>query len=135
MVDSKTREFATTDVQASGATEFARLTIVEEGTELKGSVSSTCPVVVRGKVSGELAGPALTVSPSGAVAGRVKVGTLVSQGEIAGEFDADHATIAGKVSDDTVIRARTLDVKLAAEGKMTVSFGETRLEIGEEPKR
>jgi cytoskeletal protein CcmA (bactofilin family) len=115
-------------------TEMSRLTVVEEGTEFKGSVTSSCPLVVRGRIAGEVSTPALTVAPSGSVAGRVRVGTIVSSGEISGEVEADHASISGKVSDETVVRARTLEVKLASEGRMSVTFGEARLEIGDEPK-
>ena len=121
-------------MEENKTTEMSRLTVVEEGTEFKGSVTSSCPLVVRGRISGDVSTPALTVAPSGAVAGRVKVGTIVSSGEISGEVDADHASISGKVMDETVVRARTLEVKLASEGRMSVTFGEARLEIGDEPK-
>lgn len=111
-------------------------TLVEEGTELRGSLTSSCPVVVRGKVNGELSSPSLTVSDSGSVQGKAKVGTLLSTGEIAGEFDADTVELAGAVKDGTVLRAKTLSVKLTAQsGKMAVSFGETTLEVGDEPSR
>ena len=40
-------------------------TLVEEGTDFKGSFNSSCPVVVRGKVEGDLTAPSLRVSPSG----------------------------------------------------------------------
>jgi cytoskeletal protein CcmA (bactofilin family) len=116
-------------------TESSRLTVVEEGTELSGTVTSNCPVVVRGKVSGELTSPALTVAPSGAVAGKVRVGTILSSGEVSGEIEADHANLSGRIADDTVIRARTLEVKLSSEGRMTLTFGEARLDVGEEPQR
>ena len=43
-------------------------TLVEEGTELKGSLKSSCPVLVRGRVEGDVSAPALTVSPSGVFA-------------------------------------------------------------------
>lgn len=115
-------------------TEVNRLTVVEEGTEFRGSMTSSCAVVVKGKIDGELTSPALTVTPTGVVSGKVRVGTLSSQGEIAGEFEAEHAHLSGRVSDATVVRAKTLEVKLTSEGKMTVSFGETRLEVGAEPK-
>ncbi|NUP08511.1 MAG: polymer-forming cytoskeletal protein [Polyangiaceae bacterium] len=116
-------------------TEVNRLTVVEEGTEFRGAVVSSCAVIVKGKVAGELSSPALTVAPSGAVSGKIKVGTLASQGEISGEFDAEHAHLSGRVSDGTMVRARTLDVKLTSENLMTVTFGnDTKLEIGEEPK-
>lgn len=119
---------------ANGSTE--KQTLVEEGTQFKGALQSTCSIVVRGRVEGELTAPALTVSPTGAVKGNVKVGELRSQGEIAGEFDADSVTLSGVVKDNTVIRAKTLEVKLAqANGKMQVVFGECALEIGEMPTR
>jgi len=121
-------------MESQKANETNRLTVVEEGTEFRGTMTSSCAVIVKGKVAGELTSPALTVTPSGTVSGRVKVGTLSSQGEIAGEFEADHANLSGRVSDATVVRARTLEVKLTAEGGMTVTFGgDTRLEIGDEP--
>lgn len=111
-------------------------TLVEEGTELKGSISSKCPIVVRGKVEGDLAAPALTVSESGAVHGTVKVGQLTSQGEIAGEFDAESVTLSGTVKDNTIIRAKTLEVRLSSESsKMQVVFGETTLEVGDPPPK
>jgi cytoskeletal protein CcmA (bactofilin family) len=115
-------------------TEVNRLTVVEEGTEFRGAMTSSCAVVVKGKIEGELTSPALTVTPSGVVSGKVKVGTLASQGEIGGEFEADHAHLSGRVNDATVVRAKSLEVKLTSEGMMTVSFGDARLEVGPEPK-
>ena len=110
-----------------------RKTLVEEGTQFKGSLSSDCPIEVKGRVEGDLTAPALTVSPSGAVHGKVKVGEMKSQGELAGEFDADIVQLSGTVKDNTVIRARSLEVKLTpANGKMQVIFGECELEVGSE---
>ena len=111
-------------------------TLVEEGTELKGSLTSTCAVLVRGRIEGEITAPALTVSPSGAVHGRAKVGELSAEGELAGEFDADTVALSGTVKDKTVIKAKTLSVKLASEsGKLSVMFGECDLEVGNPPPR
>ncbi|HEY2406864.1 MAG TPA: polymer-forming cytoskeletal protein [Polyangiaceae bacterium] len=109
-------------------------TIVEEGTDFKGTLSSSCPIVVRGRIEGEVSTPALTVSENGAVHGRAKVGALKSQGELSGEFDADTVELAGRVKDNTVVRARSLEVKLAsADSKMQVIFGETELAVGDAP--
>jgi cytoskeletal protein CcmA (bactofilin family) len=111
----------------------SRRTLVEEGTQFKGSLSSDCPIEVKGRIEGDLAAPALSVSPSGAVHGRVKVGEIRSQGELAGEFDADMVQLSGTVRDNTVIRAKSLEVKLSPEnGKMQVIFGECELEVGSE---
>jgi cytoskeletal protein CcmA (bactofilin family) len=112
-----------------------KLTVVEEGTEFRGTLTSSCPIDVRGRVEGELQTPALTVSASGAVHGRAKVGEVRSLGEISGEFDADKIELGGVVRDNTVIRARSLDVKIASErGKLQIIFGECELSVGEEPR-
>ncbi len=108
-------------------------TIIEEGTEFKGSMTSTCPVVVRGRIQGELSTPALTVAPSGLVHGRAKVGTIDSLGELSGEFDADTVRLSGRVSDHTIIRAKNLEIRLVNEHQMVVTFGESKLEIGDAP--
>ena len=110
-----------------------RKTLVEEGTQFKGSMTSDCPVEVKGRIEGDLSAPSLQVSPSGAVHGKVKVGEIRSQGELAGEFDADVVQLSGTVKDNTVIRAKSLEVKLTpANGKMQVIFGECQLEVGSE---
>ena len=111
-------------------------TLVEEGTQLKGSLSSKCPIEVKGRVEGDLNAPSLSVSSTGAVHGKVKVAELYSEGEIAGEFDADLVQLSGVVKDNTVVRAKSLEVKLTpANGRMQVMFGECALEVGEAPTR
>jgi cytoskeletal protein CcmA (bactofilin family) len=111
-------------------------TLVEEGTEFKGSLTSRCPVEVRGRVEGDLEAPSLQVTTTGGVSGKVKVGKLISDGELAGELDADAALLAGTVKDNTVIRAKTLEVKLTAQNgsKMQVIFGEVTLDVGDAPR-
>jgi cytoskeletal protein CcmA (bactofilin family) len=111
-------------------------TLVEEGTEFKGSLASNCPVEVKGRIEGEVKAPMLTVSATGGVRGRVTVAVLRSEGELAGEFDADTVQLSGTVKDNTVIRAKSLEVKLTpANGKMQVIFGECELEVGKEPSK
>jgi cytoskeletal protein CcmA (bactofilin family) len=115
-----------------GPAASAKQTLVEEGTKFKGSLSSSCPIVVRGRIEGDVEAPSLTVSGSGAVHGKVKVGEMRSQGELAGEFDADIVQLSGTVKDNTVIRAKSLEVKLTPpNGKMQVIFGEVQLDIGD----
>ncbi len=113
----------------------AKQTIVEEGTEFKGTLTSTCPIVVRGRIEGEVVTPALSVSEKGAVHGRAKVGTIRSSGELSGEFEADTVELAGRVKDSTIIRAKSIEVKLASEdSRMQVMFGECELNVGELPE-
>src|SRR6185312_14821394 len=72
---------------------------------------------------------------SGAVHGKVKVEELASDGEIAGELDAGSVRLAGVVRDGTILRAKSLSVKLASDRGMQVMFGECALEVGEAPTR
>jgi len=111
-------------------------TLVEEGTEFKGTMSSNCPIVVMGKVEGDVAGPVIHVSATGVVAGNVKVKELRSEGEVAGEVEAEVVRISGRVRDRTVIRARALEVSLSTtKGGMQVVFGECELNVGDEPSK
>ena len=113
-----------------------RRTLVEEGTTFKGSLSSTCPILVKGSIQGDLEAPSLTVASTGSVSGKVKAGELKSEGEISGEFDVDRVVLSGAVKDNTVIRAKALEVKLAVTGsKMQVVFGEVQLDVGDQPSR
>jgi len=114
----------------------AKKTLVEEGTEFRGSLVSKCPVVVSGKVDGEVHAPSLNVSSSGAVYGKVRVGDITSEGEIAGEFDAESVKLSGRVNNNTVIRTKSLEVNLSTDkGKLQVSFGDCMLEVGDEPNK
>jgi cytoskeletal protein CcmA (bactofilin family) len=122
------------DLKNPGATE--KRTLVEEGTTFKGSLTSTCPILVKGTISGDLEAPSLTVAVSGSVSGKVKAGELKSEGELSGEFDVDKVVLSGTVKDNTVIRAKALEVKLAVTGtKMQVVFGEVQLDVGDQPTR
>ena len=111
-------------------------TLVEEGTTFKGSLTSTCPILVKGTFNGDLEAPSLTVAATGSVSGKVKAGELKSEGELSGEFDVDKVVLSGTVKDNTVIRAKALEVKLAVTGsKMQVVFGEVQLDVGDQPVR
>lgn len=111
-------------------------TLVEEGTRFKGSLSSSCPVEVNGRFEGDLAAPALAVNPGGAVHGKAMVGELASQGELAGEFDADVVRLSGTVKDKTVIRAKTFEVRLVSPaGKMQLTFRACEPAVGAEQAR
>ncbi len=111
-------------------------TLVEEGTQFKGSLTSSCPIVVKGRIEGDVSAPSLHVSATGAVHGKVKVGEMQSQGELSGEFDADTLQLSGVIKDKTVVRAKSLEVKLApVSGKMQVVFGECVLDVGEMPTK
>jgi len=110
-------------------------TTVEEGTEFKGTLRSNCQVVVRGVVDGDLTAPSVMVSNTGTVVGNVKADCIRSEGVLAGRVDAEDVYLSGSVRSVTVIRARTLEVKLQREnGKLEVTFGECILDVGDDPR-
>lgn len=130
-----TSSFDRSRVPVSSALDDKK-TLVEEGTTFKGSLTSSCPVVVRGRVEGDIAAPSLQVSASGSVHGKVKVTELRSAGELSGEFEADVVQLSGQVRDKTVIRGKTLEVKLAPpNGKMELVFGECIIDVGDAPTK
>src|ERR1043165_9383613 len=109
-------------------------TLVEEGTELKGTLKSSCQVVVNGKIDGQIEAPALTVTTTGTVLGTVRAQKLRSEGTLAGDIDADDVYLSGTVKSNTMIRAKKLEVKLGTDkGKLEVTFGECMVEVGEDP--
>jgi cytoskeletal protein CcmA (bactofilin family) len=111
-------------------------TLIDEGTEVKGQLESTCPIVVMGKVQGELTGPSLEVTETGVVSGKAKVKELFSRGELAGEFDAEVVELSGRVRDKTVIRAQSLEVSLErGDGRIEMVFGTCELAVGDAPDK
>lgn len=109
-------------------------TLVEEGTELKGTLKSSCQVVVNGSIDGQIEAPSLTVTQTGTVLGSVKAQKLRSDGTLAGDIDAEDVYLSGTVRSNTLIRAKKLEVKLAPErGKLEVTFGECQIDVGEDP--
>jgi cytoskeletal protein CcmA (bactofilin family) len=111
-------------------------TLVEEGTEFKGTLKSSCPVVVNGTIDGEVDAPEITITRSGAVLGAIKAKKVRSQGTLSGNVDAGDVFLAGSVRSNTVIRAKSLEVKLGSseKGQLEVTFGECNLEVGEAPR-
>jgi hypothetical protein len=110
-----------------------KLTVVEEGSELTGTLKSTCGVTVSGKVSGEIYAPTLVVATSGAVHGTVKVEKLHSQGELSGRIEADTIELSGRINDQTTITARSLEVKNSNSDQPTAIFGNCLIEVGIDP--
>lgn len=117
-------------------TNEGKRTLIEEGTELKGTLTSSCPVVVLGRLEGQMTGPSVDVAESGVLSGRAKVKELRSRGELAGEFEADNVELSGRVHDKTIIRAKSLEVKLQrTDGRLELMFGECELAIGDAPDK
>ncbi len=114
--------------------EEMKRTIIENGTEIDGAIKSQRPIVLSGSVKGQITAPSLEVTKDGMMKGTVKVSMFSCKGEVGGEVDAENVELSGRVCDATVIRSRTLDVKLAqGEGAVEVTFGNCELQVGELP--
>jgi cytoskeletal protein CcmA (bactofilin family) len=114
----------------------SKQTVIENGTEFDGTMKSDCPISLSGKLKGQVSAPALTVTPSGSVQGKVKVAALKAQGEVSGDIEAESVELSGRVSDQTVIRAKTLEVMLTqSQGGIQVTFGNCELNVGEPKAR
>jgi len=121
---------------AREATRAEKHTLVEQGTEFKGTMKSSCPVVVNGRIEGELTAPELEVTVSGTVQGNIKAERLSSRGVLSGNVDAGDLFLSGAIGSKTVIRAKNLEVKLTPEqGRMELTIGECTLDVGDEPTK
>jgi cytoskeletal protein CcmA (bactofilin family) len=112
-------------------------TVLGEGTEFEGAIRSQCPITVSGNLLGDVSAPTLIVTRTGTVHGHIKVAEVKSEGEIAGEIDAESVDLSGHVGDQTTIRATSLQVKLSqngAGGKLQVSFGNCDVHVGNPAK-
>lgn len=117
-------------------TDTSKQTIIEEGTEIEGTVRSRSPMKVSGALSGNISAPSLIITQTGSVRGQVKVQELRSEGEISGQIEAESVQLSGRVNDQTAIRATSLEVKLAQpDGKLQVTFGNVELHVGERPAK
>jgi cytoskeletal protein CcmA (bactofilin family) len=117
-------------------TKGDKQTLIEQGTEFKGTMKSTCPVVVNGRVEGELSAPELDVTATGTVKGNIKADRLSSRGTLSGNIDAGDLFLSGSVGSKTVIKAKNLEVKLAPDqGRMELTIGECTLDVGDEPTK
>src|SRR5688572_30776818 len=118
------------------ATKTEKHTLIEQGTEFKGTMKSSCPVVVNGRIEGDLTAPELDVTVSGTVQGNIKADRLSSRGVLSGNVDAGDLFLSGSIGSKTVIKAKNLEVKLAPEqGRMELTIGECTLDVGEEPTK
>jgi cytoskeletal protein CcmA (bactofilin family) len=118
------------------ATKAEKHTLIEQGTEFKGTMTSSCPVVVNGRIEGDLTAPELDITASGAVQGNIKADRLSSRGVLSGNIDAGDLFLSGAIGSKTVIKAKNLEVKLTPEqGRMELTIGECTLDVGEEPTK
>ena len=98
-------------------------TIVEEGTHFRGDFISGCPIVVNGRIEGDVTAPAVIVTASGALRGKVEAKTISSTGSVAGVLEADAIELSGAIARDTIIRAQRLNLDVeSTSGRIELAF-------------
>jgi cytoskeletal protein CcmA (bactofilin family) len=100
-------------------------TIVQEGTEFKGDFTSSCPIVVNGRIVGGVKAPAVTVTNSGTVQGTVEAKTIACRGSVSGVLEADAIELSGAIAQNTIIRAQRLRLNIeSTSGRIELAFGQ-----------
>lgn len=100
-------------------------TVVEEGTSFKGNLTSRCPVIVKGRIEGELKAPTVTVTTSGALLGKVEAKTISCKGSASGVLEADVIELSGAIARDTIIRAQRLNLDVeSTTGRIEIAFNQ-----------
>jgi len=114
--------------------ETRKQTVLEGGTVFKGTLTSSCPIVVNGTIEGDVSAPELTIGRSGALLGGIKAEKVHFRGTLSGNVEAGEVFLAGVVRSNTVIKAKRLEVKLGSDkGQLEVRFGECKLEVSDAP--
>jgi cytoskeletal protein CcmA (bactofilin family) len=115
-----------------GEMKMIKQTLLEAGTEFKGTIRSSCPVFVNGTLDGEVDAPLVSIAQSGTVSGVIKTKTLRSHGTLSGSVDGGDVFVSGAVRSHTVIRARRLEVKVGSrDGQLEVTFGKCDLDVSD----
>jgi cytoskeletal protein CcmA (bactofilin family) len=108
-------------------------TLVEAGTELEGTLDSSCPVVIKGSFAGKIDAPSLSIETGGLIVGTVTAKRLRSLGTLSGTIDAGEVFVSGAVRSRTVIKAKRLELKIDAsdDGPLELRFGTCDLELSD----
>ena len=100
-------------------------TIIEEGSEFKGDFTSGCPIIVNGRIEGDVKAPSVTVTNSGAVQGNVEAKTIACRGSVSGILEADTIELSGTIAQNTIIRAQRLKLNIeSTSGRIELAFGQ-----------
>lgn len=98
-------------------------TIVEEGTHFKGDFVSSCPIIVNGRIDGDVTAPAVRVTTSGALKGKIEAKAISCTGSVAGVLEADTIELTGNIGRDTIVRAQRLNLDVeSTSGRIELAF-------------
>lgn len=89
----------------------ARRSILAPDLTIEGDVTSTGPVDVQGRVSGQVKSPDVLIAPTGAIEGSAIAHDLSVQGQISGAIDAQSVSL----SATAVVKADVTHERIAIE--------------------
>ena len=99
-------------------------TIVQEGSDFRGDFTSSCPIVVNGRIKGDVKAPTVTVTNSGALHGNVEAKSIACRGSVSGVLEADTIELSGAIAQSTIIRAQRLRLNIeSTSGRIELAFG------------
>jgi cytoskeletal protein CcmA (bactofilin family) len=114
------------DSTPSGSPQPGPVTLVEEGTRFAGDFTSSCPIIVNGRIEGTVKAPSVTVTHSGALHGNVDAKTIACKGSVAGVLEADTIELSGTIAQNTIVRAQRLKLNIeSTSGRIELSFGQS----------
>ena len=103
----------------------APVRLVGEGTHCRGEFASRHPVIVHGRIEGDVKAPTVTVTASGALQGRIEAKTISSTGSVAGVLEADSIELTGAIAQDTIVRAQRLSLDVeSTTGRIELAFNQ-----------
>ena len=99
-------------------------TIVQDGTDFRGDFTSKCPIIVNGRIQGDVKAPTVTITNSGVLQGKVEAKTIACRGSVSGVLEADAIELSGDIAQNTIVRAQRLRLNIeSTSGRIELAFG------------
>ena len=113
---------AETPVMETAATSAARpaQTVISASTEIKGSITTSDSVEIRGAIEGDVRAPAITVCQGSTVKGDLTADTITVQGHVEGRLQAQDVRLTAGANVAGEIVHGSLGIDTAAEFEGTI---------------
>jgi cytoskeletal protein CcmA (bactofilin family) len=117
MSGSRTVEAPVAEVSSAAR---ATPTVISASTEIKGSITTSDSVEIRGAIEGDVRAPAVTVCQGGNVKGDLTADTITVQGHVEGRLQAQDVRLAAGANVMGEIVHGSLGIDTAAEFEGTI---------------
>lgn len=120
MTGGRTTETASTSEPAPSATTRPNTTTISASTEIKGSLTTTDMIEIRGTIEGDVRAAAITVCQGGKVKGDLTADAITVQGHAEGRLQAQDVRLQSGASVMGEIVHGSLGIDTAAEFEGTI---------------